>query len=59
MEAVDNPAEVFDAEVFEAVHPEVAGPRAGEQMAALVLRMPGLTPQEADEVARRPLPPAP
>jgi AcrR family transcriptional regulator len=41
---------------LETVHPEVAGPEAGEQLAALILRMLGLTPAEADEVARRPLP---
>jgi AcrR family transcriptional regulator len=44
---------------LETLRPEVAGPAAGEQLAALVLRMLGLPPAEAQEVARRPLPPLP
>jgi hypothetical protein len=41
---------------LESVRPEMAGAQAGERMAALVLRILGLPPDEADEVARRPLP---
>jgi hypothetical protein len=35
---------------------EQSGPGADEEMAELILRMLGLTPEEAHEVARRPLP---
>ena len=39
--------------------PETAGPRAGEQMAALVLALLGLPPEEADEGGPPPLPATP
>ncbi|QIY69330.1 hypothetical protein HEP84_09205 [Streptomyces sp. RLB1-33] len=35
---------------------EQSGPGADEEMAELILRMLGLPPEEAHEVARRPLP---
>jgi hypothetical protein len=41
---------------LESVRPEVVGAEAGERPAALILRMLGLPPDEADTVARRPLP---
>ncbi|MBO7936694.1 MULTISPECIES: TetR/AcrR family transcriptional regulator [Streptomyces] len=44
---------------LESRHPEVAGPETSERTAALVLRMLGLSPEDADDVARRPLPQAP
>ncbi|NKI42097.1 TetR/AcrR family transcriptional regulator [Streptomyces physcomitrii] len=39
--------------------PEVVSPEAAERTAALVLRMLGLSAEDADDVARRPLPQAP
>ncbi|MFJ5780011.1 TetR/AcrR family transcriptional regulator [Streptomyces sp. NPDC093094] len=44
---------------LESRHPGVVGPETSERTAALVLRMLGLSPEDADDVARRPLPPAP
>ncbi|MEU8825186.1 TetR/AcrR family transcriptional regulator [Streptomyces sp. NPDC048636] len=41
---------------LESVRPDISGPDAAEQLAALILRMLGLPPGEAREVARRPLP---
>jgi hypothetical protein len=41
---------------LESVRPEMAGAQAGKRMAALIPRMLGLPPDEAEEVARRPLP---
>ncbi|MGH4032142.1 TetR/AcrR family transcriptional regulator [Actinomycetota bacterium Odt1-20B] len=44
---------------LESVRPDVSGPEAAGQLAALILRMLGLPPDEAREVAGRPLPPVP
>ncbi len=41
---------------LESVRPDISGPDVAEQLSALILRMLGLPPDEAREVARRPLP---